>query len=180
LEGKRLEILKQAVPGLASVAVLWNPANSAIVFYYQAIQTASQALHVPLKPVVEVRRVEELENALSTIANARPHALAVLADRFLLAHRRRIVEFAAARRLPGMYPYGEYVDVGGLMSYAPSNIELFRGAATYVDKILKGAKPGDLPVQEPTKFELVINRKTASTLGLTIPQSVLVGAELVQ
>jgi len=128
---------------------------------------------------VEVRRVEELENAFSAIANARPDALAVLADRSLLAHRMRIVEFAAARRLPGMYPYGEYVDAGGLMSYAPSNPELFRGAATYVDKILKGAKPGDLPVQEPTKFELVINLKTAKTLGLRIPQSLLLRADRV-
>ena len=93
----------------------------------------------------------------------------VLPDRFLLAHRKRIVEFAAAKRLPGMYPFREYVDAGGLMSYAPSNIELFRGAATYVDKILKGAKPGDLPVQEPTKFELIINLKTAKALGLDVP-----------
>jgi putative ABC transport system substrate-binding protein len=180
LEGKRLEFLKGAVPRLSRVAVLWNPANPAIPYFYEATQAAGRALHVTLEPVVEVRRVEELENAFSAIARARPGALVVLADRFLLAHRRRIVEFAAARRLPGMYPYREYVDAGGLMSYAPSNIELFRGAATYVDKILKGAKPGDLPVQEPTKFELVINLKTAKVLGLTIPQSILTGAELVQ
>jgi putative ABC transport system substrate-binding protein len=170
LEGKRLDILKQAVPRLSRVGVLWNPANPAIVFYYQAIQRAGRALHVTLDPVVEVRRVEELENALSTIASARLDAFVVLADRFLLAHRRRIIEFAAARRLSGMYPYREYVDAGGLMSYAPSNIELFRGAAAYVDKILRGAKPGDLPVREPTKFELVINLKTAEALGLTIPR----------
>jgi putative ABC transport system substrate-binding protein len=137
-------------------------------------------LNVTLNPVLEVRRVEELDNALSAIASSRPGALVVLADRFLLAHRKQIVEFAAARRLPGMYPYREYVDAGGLMSYAPSNIELFRGAATYVDKILKGAKPGDLPVQEPTKFELVINLKTATLLGLTFPQSIMAAAELVQ
>ena len=134
-------------------------------------------MHVTVGPVAEVRRVEELENAFSTIANGRPDALAVLADRALLAHRRRIVEFAAAKRLPAMYPYKEYVDAGGLMSYAPSNIELFRGAATYVDKILKGARPGDLPVQEPTKYELVINLKTARALGLTLPQSLLIPAD---
>jgi putative ABC transport system substrate-binding protein len=180
LEGKRLELLKRVVPRLSRVAVLWNPANPAIPVYYEATQVAGRALHVTLEPVVEVRRIEELENAFSTIASVRPDARAVLADRFLLAHRRRIVDFAAARRLPGMYPYREYVDAGGLMSYAPSNIELFRGAATYVDKILKGAKPGDLPVQEPTKFELVINLKIARVLGLTIPQSMLAGAELVQ
>jgi len=180
LEGKRLQLLKRAIPGLSRVAVLWNPANPAIPYYYEATQAAGRALHVTLKPVVEVRRGEELANAFSTIASARPGALVVLADRFLLAHRGQIVEFAAARRLPGMYPYREYVDAGGLMAYAPSNIELFRGAATYVDKILKGAKPGELPVQEPTKFELVINLKTARLLGVTIPQSILAEAELVK
>jgi len=177
LEGKRMELLKQAVPRLSRVAVLWNPANPGIAFYLEAIEAAGRALHVTVGPVVEVRQAEELESAFSTIAKARPDALAVLADRSLLAHRRRIVEFAAARRLPGMYPYGEYVDAGGLVSYAPSNTELFRGAATYVDKILKGAKPGNLPVQEPTKFELVINLRTAKTLGLTIPQSLQLRAD---
>ena len=180
MEGKRLELLKRAVPGLSRVAVLWNPANPAIPYYYEATQGAGRALNVTLNPVLEVRRVEELDSALSAIASSRSGALVVLADRFLLAHRKQIVEFAAARRLPGMYPYREYVDAGGLMSYAPSNIELFRGAATYVDKILKGAKPGDLPVQEPTKFELVINLKTATLLGLTFPQSIMAAAELVQ
>lgn len=179
LEGKRMELLKQAVPRLSRVAVLWNPANPGIAFYLEAIETAGRALHVTVGPVVEVRRAEELESAFSTIAKARPDALAVLADRSLLAHRRRIVEFASARRIPGMYPYGEYVDAGGLMSYAPSNTELFRGAATYVDKILKGANPGTLPVQEPTKFELVINLKTAKSLGLTIPQSLQLRADRV-
>jgi hypothetical protein len=111
------------------------------------------------------------------IASARPHALTVLADRFLLAQRKRIVEFAAAKRLPGMYPYREYVDAGGLMSYAPSNIELFRGAATYVDKILKGVKPGDLPVQEPTKFELIVNLKNEKVIGIDVPTSVLLRAD---
>jgi putative ABC transport system substrate-binding protein len=177
LEGKRMELLKRAVPRLSRVAVLWNPANPGVAYFLEATQVAARALRVTVGPVVEVRRVEELETAFSAIAKARPDALAVLADRFLLAHRRRIVEFAAARRLPGMYPYREYVDAGGLMSYAPSNIELFRGAASYVDKILKGAKPGDLPVQEPTKFELVINLKTAKALGLTIPQSLLQRAD---
>ena len=177
LEGKRMELLKRAVPRLSRVAVLWNPANPGTTYYYEATEMAGRAMNVTLGPVVEVRRGEELENAFATIANSRPDALAVLADRALLTHRRRIVEFAAARRLPGMYPYGEYVDAGGLMSYAPSNTELFRGAATYVDKIIKGAKPGNLPVQEPTKFELVINLKTAKTLGLTFPQSLLLGAD---
>jgi putative tryptophan/tyrosine transport system substrate-binding protein len=179
LEGKRLELLKQAVPELSRVAVLWNPSNPAIVPYFNTIETAGRALQISLEPVAEVRRADELDNAFFAIASARPHALVVLPDRFLLAHRKRIVEFAAAKRLPGMYPFREYVDAGGFMSYAPSNIELFRGAATYVDKILKGAKPGDLPVQEPTKFELVINLKTAKQISVTIPANMLLRADKV-
>jgi len=177
LEGKRLELLKQAVPELSRVAVLWNPSNPAIVSYFGTIENAGRALRISLDPVAEVRRADELDNAFFAIASARPHALVVLADRFLLAHRKRIVEFAAAKRLPGMYPYREYVDAGGLMSYAPSNIELFRGTATYVDKILKGAKPGELPVQEPTKFELIVNLKNAKASGIDVPTSLLLRAD---
>jgi len=169
LEGKRLELLKRAVPGLSRLAVLWNPSNPGIVSYFKTVTDASRALQISLDPVVEVRRSDELDSAFTAIAGARPHALAVIADRFLLSRRTQIVEFAAVKRLPTMYPYREYVDAGGLMSYAPSNIELFRGTAIYVDKILKGAKPGDLPIQEPTKFELVINLKTAKALGLDVP-----------
>ena len=169
LEGKRLELLKQAVPGLSRLAVLWNPSNPGIVSYFETVKNAGRALQISLGPVVEVRRSDELDNAFTAIASARPHALVVIADRFLLSHRKQIVEFAAVKRLPTMYPYREYVDAGGLMSYAPSNIELFLGTAIYVDKILKGAKPGDLPIQEPTKFELVINLKTAKALGLDVP-----------
>ncbi|MFZ0196649.1 MAG: ABC transporter substrate-binding protein [Pseudolabrys sp.] len=169
LEGKRLELLKQAVPGLSRLAVLWNPSNPGIVSYFETVKNAGRALQISLGPVVEVRRSDELDSAFTAIASARPHALVVIADRFLLSHRKQIVEFAAVKRLPTMYPYREYVDAGGLMSYAPSNIELFLGTAIYVDKILKGAKPGDLPIQEPTKFELVINLKTAKALGLDVP-----------
>ena len=169
LEGKRLEILKQAVPGLSRLAVLWNPSNPGIVSYFETVKNAGRALQISLGPVVEVRRSDELDSAFTALASARPHALVVIADRFLLSHRKQIVEFAAVKRLPTMYPYREYVDAGGLMSYAPSNIELFLGTAIYVDKILKGAKPGDLPIQEPTKFELVINLKTAKALGLDVP-----------
>ena len=177
LEGKRMELLKGALPKLSRVAVLWNPSNPGIAFHLDAIEKVGRALHVAVGPVVEVRRVEDLDGAFSTIGTGRPDALAVLADRSLLSRRARIIEFATAHRLPTMFPYGEYVDAGGLMSYAPSNTELFRGAATYVDKILKGAKPATLPVQEPTKFELVINLKTAKSLGLTIPQSLLLRAD---
>jgi putative ABC transport system substrate-binding protein len=177
LEGKRMELLKQAVPRLSRVALLWNPANPAVVDVFKQTQIAAEALRLTPQPVVEVRRVEDFDLAFATIASARPHALVVIIDRFLLAHRRRIVDFAANRRLPAMYGYRDYVDAGGLMSYAPSNIDLVRGAAIYVDKILKGAKPADLPVEQPTKFELVINLKTAKALGLTIPQSLLLRAD---
>jgi putative tryptophan/tyrosine transport system substrate-binding protein len=177
LEGKRLELLKQAVPNAARVAILRNPSNPAVVSYFEETKTAARTLQIALHPVVEVRRADEFDDAFLAIASARPHALAVLADRFLLAHRKRIIEFAAANQLPSMYPYREYVDAGGLISYAPSNIELFRGAATYVDKILKGARPSDLPVQEPTKFELVVNLKTAKALGLEVPPTLLARAD---
>jgi len=179
LEGKRLGYLKQAIPGISRVAVIWNPANPAIRFYLQAAQDVARTSQLTLEPVTEIRRVEDFESALATITRARPDALIVRADRFLLAHRRRIVDFAVTRRLPGMYAYPEYVDAGGLMSYAPDNAALFRDAASYVDKILRGAKPGDLPVQEPSKFELAINLKTARALGLTLSQSLLLQADRV-
>jgi putative ABC transport system substrate-binding protein len=177
LEGKRLQLLKLALPRMSRVAVLWNSANPAIKFYFQETQAAAAALRVTLTPVMEVHRADELEGAFATITKARPDALIVLADRFLLAHRRRIVEFALARNLPGMYPYREYADDGGLMAYAPSNIELFRSSARYVDKILKGAKPQDLPVAEPSKFELVLNLKTAKALAVTMPPALLLEAD---
>lgn len=179
LEGKRLGYLKQAIPGISRVAVIWNPANPAIRFYLQAAQDVARTSQLTLEPVTEIRRVEDFESALATITRARPDALIVRADRFLLAHRRRIVDFAVTRRLPGMYAYPEYVDAGGLMSYAPDNAALFRDAASYVDKILRGAKPGDLPVQEPSKFELAINLKTARALGVTLSQSLLLQADRV-
>ena len=177
IEGKRLDLLKEAVPELSRVAVLWNPSYPASVSYFNTIENAGRTLRISLDPVAEVRRANELDNAFFAIASARPRALLVVADRFLLAHRKRIVEFAVAKRLPGMFPYREYVEAGGLMSYAPSNIELFRGAATYVDKILKGAKPGDLPVQEPTKLELIVNLKTSKAIGVTVPESFLLRAD---
>ena len=177
LEGKRLELLLQTVPGLSRLAIFWNPSNPGIVSYFETVRNAGRNLRISLDPVMEVRSADELDNAFTVIASARPQALAVIADRFLLAHRKQIVDFAAVTRLPSMYPYREYVDAGGLMSYAPSNIELFRGAATYVDKILKGAKPGELPIQEPTKFELVLNLKTAKTLGLAVPPTVIARAD---
>jgi ABC-type uncharacterized transport system substrate-binding protein len=152
-------------------------ANPAVTPVLKQTQIAAEALHLTLQPVVEVRRVDDFEPAFATIASARPQALVVIVDRLLLAHRRRILDFAANRRLPAMYGYRDYVDDGGLMSYAPSDVGLHRGAAVYVDKILKGASPANLPVQQPSKFELIINLKTAKALGLTIPQSLLQRAD---
>ena len=177
LEGKRLQIIQQLIPRLSRLGVLWNPGNPATKQVFEETQVIAERLRVTLEPVVEVRNVEEFESAFAKIARARPQALDVLVDRLLLAHRTRIIDFVAEQRLPAMYPYREYVDAGGLLSYAPSNVALFRGAATYVDKLLKGAKPADLPVEQPTKFDLVINLKTAKALGFTIPQSLLLRAD---
>jgi putative tryptophan/tyrosine transport system substrate-binding protein len=179
LEGKRLELLREVVPRLSRVAVLWNPANPVQPIILKQTQLAAPALYLRLEPIVGVSGVRELEGAFATISRVRPDALILLADRFLLAERTRIVEFAAKRRLPTMYPYREMVKAGGLMSYSPSYPDLFRRAATYVDKILRGAKPADLPVEQPTKLELVINLKTARALGLTIPPSLLQRADQV-
>ncbi len=177
LEPKRLELLKEVVPRLSRVAILWNPGNPATALGFKETQTAASVLRVTLEPVVEIRRAGDFGNAFAMIARARPEALHVIADRFLLAHRKRIVEFTARHRLPATYPYREFVAEGGLMSYSPSFPALFRHAATLVDKILRGAKPADLPVEQPTKFDLVINIKTAKSLGLTIPLSVLARAD---
>jgi putative tryptophan/tyrosine transport system substrate-binding protein len=175
MEGKRLQILKEVVPGLSRVAALWNPVSMGVEFYRQT-QIAATALSITLQPV-EARRMDDLEQAFATIGGARAHALIVLADSFLLSKRKQIVAFAANRRLPAMYPYREYVDAGGLSSYAPSNIDRLQRTAVYVDKILRGAKPTDLPVEAPTKFELIINNKTAKELGLTVPATLLARAD---
>jgi putative tryptophan/tyrosine transport system substrate-binding protein len=169
LETKRLQILKDVVPRLSRVAVMWNSTNTGVVAYYRQLQAAAAALGVMLQPVVEVGRVDDFERAFSTIGGARSDALVVVADRFLLAHRKEIVAFAATNRLPGMYPYQQFVNAGGLLSYAPSDIDQFRRTAIYVDKILRGTKPADLPVQDSTKYELAINLNTAKALGLEVP-----------
>jgi putative ABC transport system substrate-binding protein len=176
LEGKRLELLKQVVPKLTHLAVLVNPANPFTTIGWRDVQIAAQALHVKVQRV-EVREPEDFDRAFATIAREHADAFTISGDRFLLTHRKRIVELAAKGRLPAIYPYGEFVQDGGLMAYGPSYPVMFQRAAVYVDKILKGAKPADLPVEQPTKFELVINLKTAKALGLTIPQSLLLRAD---
>jgi putative tryptophan/tyrosine transport system substrate-binding protein len=172
LESKRLEILKDVVPGLSRIAVMWNSANAAVGAFYRQVQTAAAALGVTLQPVVEVGRVDDFERAFSIIGRARPDALVVVADRFLLAHRKEIVAFAAINRLPGMYPYQAFVSAGGLLSYAANDIDQFRRTAIYVDKILRGAKPADLPIQDSTKYELAINLNAAKALGLEVPSHI--------
>ena len=178
LEGKRLELLRQALPKFSRLAVLTNPTNQFAVATLKHLQRAAEASHVKLQ-LADVRQPEEFGNAFSLIAKERPDALVVIADRFLLAHRAQIIAFGAKNGLPGMFPYSEFVEDGGLMAYGPSYPDMFRRSAAYVDKILKGAKPADLPVQQASTFELVINLKTAKTLGLTIPPSLLARADQV-
>jgi putative ABC transport system substrate-binding protein len=177
LDAKRLELLKEALPAIARVAFIWNPANPGNVLGSKETRLAARALGMSLEPVVAVRGPAEFDAAFATITKARPDAMFVIADRFLLSQRARIVDFAARQRLPATYAYSEYVIAGGLMSYSPSFTRLFRHAADFIDKILKGAKPADLPVEQPSQFELVINLKTARALGLTIPQSMLLRAD---
>ena len=179
LVGKRLELLKQAVPGVSRVAVLWQPGAQGERTEKDMLKEADVAARVVgvRLQIVEVRGPADFDRAFSDMTRARAGALTVLGSSMFVSERRRLVDLAAKNRLPAVYPQTEYVDVGGLMAYGPNAADMFRRAATYVDKILKGAKPGDLPVEQPTRFELVINLKTAKALGLTIPQSVLSRAD---
>ncbi len=176
LVGKQLELLKEVLPKVSRVALLGNPANPNYAPLLRHAQDAARALGVRLQPL-EARNSSEIDSALAAITSERTGALIVLADTVLLEHRTRIADYAIRRRLPTVFGFSEFAEVGGLLAYGPSLSDGFRRTATYVDKILKGAKPGDLPVEQPTKFELVINLKTAKALGLTIPQSLLQRAD---
>jgi len=179
LVGKRLELLKQAVPEVSRVAVLWHPGavpEHTEKDMLKGAEVAARALGVRLQ-FVEARGPADFDRAFSDMTRARAGALTMLPSTMFVNERRRLVDLAAKNRLPTVLAARVWVDDGGLMSYGPSIADLFRRAATYVDRILKGARPGDLPVEQPTKFELVINLKTAKALGLTIPQSVLVRAD---
>ena len=178
LAGKRLELTMEVIPGLSRVAVLSNPANPGAVLNLRETEAAARSRGMRLQ-VLQVRGPNDFESAFEAAAKERAGALVVLPDPLFSQHAKRLVDLAAKHRLPAMYYTKEFVDAGGLMSYAPSYPDMFRRAASYVDKILKGAKPGDLPVEQPTRFELVINLKTAKALGLTIPQSVLIRADQV-
>lgn len=179
LIGKRLELLKQAVPGVSRVAALWHPGD-----YVERMEKdmlteadrAARALGLGLQ-VVEARGLEDFDRAFSDMTRARADAVTVLSTNIFFIERRRLVDLAAKNRLPAMYPTREFVDAGGLMSYGPNVADLHRRAATYVDKILKSEKPADLPVEQPTKFDLVINLNTAKTLGHTVPPLLIAQAD---
>ena len=179
LVGKWLELLKQVVPGVSRVAALWQPGamdERTDKDMQEGAAVAAQALGVRLQ-FVEARGPADFDRAFSDMTKARAGALTVRPAPMFISERRRLVDLAAKNRLPAVYAWREFVDAGGLMAYGPNLSDLYRRAATYVDKILKGAKLGDLPVEQPTKFELVINLKTAKALGLTIPPAVLARAD---
>ena len=176
LSAKGLQLLKEAVPAASRVTVLWNSGNR----LHREVRGASEAAAKTMKVVlqfVDVRGPDDLPRAFDAITQQRADALLLFPDNVTLVHRKPILDYTTRRRLPTMYPFREMVEEGGLMCYGPSLIESFRAAAGYVDKILKGAKVGDLPIAQATKFDAVINLKTAKALGLTIPQSVLARAD---
>jgi putative tryptophan/tyrosine transport system substrate-binding protein len=178
ISGKRLELLRETVPKLSRVAVLWNAANPYKETDLKAVQPVADALNVVVHPF-RVREPNEFDDALKAATKVRAEGLLTLDDPFTIAHRMRIVDLALRHRLPAVYAVSPFVDAGGLMYYGPDRADQNRRAAVYVDKILKGAKPADLPVEQPTKFELVINLKTAKQIGLTIPPQVLARADKV-
>jgi len=180
MDAKRLELLREVVPSVSYIALLWNAASPLQVLAEKQAQAAAQVLRMRVLSL-GVKTEEEIKSALAVMARERPDALLVLADRLLLHHRVLIMDFATRHRLPGVHAYRELVEAGGLMSFGPSYADMHKRAAYFVDRILKGAKPGDLPVERPRTFELVINLKVAKALGLTIPQSVLLrGTEIIQ
>jgi putative ABC transport system substrate-binding protein len=178
LSGKRVELVKEIFSKASRVNVLWNPASSSNVLEFKAMEIAARALGLKLQSL-EVRRPQDLQGAFAAAGRDRASALVVVRDPLIDSQHFQILDFAIDKRLPLIHGERQFVEAGGLMSYGPSRIELFRRAAIYVDKILKGRKPADLPVEQPTKFELVINLKTAKQIGLTIPPNVLARADKV-
>ena len=176
LEGKRLELLREVLPSISTVAVLWNPANPYMASSEREVHVAAEALHIKVLSL-PVRTLPEIESAFGLMERERPTALNVLADRLFLHNRARIVEFAVTHSLPGVHAYRELVLSGGLMSYGPNYADMHKRAAMYVDKIFKGTKPAELPVQAPTRFELVVNVNAAKALRLTMPPTLLARAD---
>jgi putative ABC transport system substrate-binding protein len=173
LAGKRLELLKELLPRASRVAILWDPTH--VDSEFRELEPAARSLGITLQSV-EARSTEELDAALRSVAAGGADAVMVVPSRMFNLNAKRIVEFVRERRLPAVSMWGSFAEAGGLMTYGPNIPAMIRRMATYVDKILKGAKPGDLPVEQPTRFELVINLKTAKTLGVTIPQSIMLQA----
>jgi putative ABC transport system substrate-binding protein len=178
LSGKRLELLKEMLPGISRVGVLWNSANPGAVRSWHETQAAAKKIGLQLTSL-EVTRPDEIRRAFEIARGAKLPAMLVVQDTFTLAHPKTIVQLAATHRMPSMYGSGGFVEAGGLISYGANRKEIFRRAAIFVDKILKGGRPGDLPVEQPTQFELNISLRTAKTLGLAIPPSLLQRADQV-
>jgi putative ABC transport system substrate-binding protein len=176
LEGKRLALLREVVPKLSRIAVFWNPDNPFHVISKQQVHDAAEVLGINVR-FLAVRAATDIEPALAAVEAEKPEALAILADRVFLHDRKRLMDFASQHAFPGVYAYRELVEAGGLMSYGPNYAHLHERAAVFVDKILKGAKPGDLPVEAPTRFDLVLNLRTANALRLTIPPTLLARAD---
>ena len=176
LGAKRLELLKELLPRLSRVAVLWNAANPYSALVYKETHAGGRTLGIDVQSL-DVRGPDDFDGAFEAARKQRPDAMITVEDPLTLTYRKRIVDFATGQQLPSLYGFREFVVAGGLMSYGANVADLFRRAASYVDKILKGAKPADLPVQQPTTFELVINVKTARAFGLEIPPTLLARAD---
>lgn len=176
LDVKRLEWLKQLIPTLSHIALLYNPSDPGGAVHVDITMRTARSLGIQVR-LVEVRSAAEFDSALTATLHDRPEALLTVTDPLVFAHRERIAQFTLEHKLPSAHEYRAYADFGGLMSYGPNMSALWRRAAYYADRILKGAKPGGLPVEQPTQFELVINLKSAKALGLTIPPSLLVRAD---
>jgi putative ABC transport system substrate-binding protein len=176
LEAKRLQLLKELIPGLSRVAILFNPTNHYMPLALESARKGAQVLDLSLA-VYEVHDTTTLNAAFAALTEDRPDAFLVPADTFLASERSRIAQFALENKLPSVYTFREYIEAGGLLAYTPNYKDLFRRAASYVDKILKGAQPGELPIQQPRGFHLFINLKTARALGLTVPRRLIAGAD---
>jgi putative ABC transport system substrate-binding protein len=176
VSSKQVELLKSMLPGLSHVAILANPGNPTHPAILKAARSATQ--QTGIKPLlVDARTAEEVERAFVTIKREHAQAVLVVADSFFIGHRRQIAELAAKHRVPSMFSYREGVEAGGLMSYGQDLVHFYHRAATYVDKILRGASPAELPIEQPTRFHLAINRKTAKALGLAVPKELLIRAD---
>jgi putative tryptophan/tyrosine transport system substrate-binding protein len=178
ISGKRLELIEQIVPDVARVAIMWNASNPYPALVFKQTENAARQLKLEVQSL-EVRTPDDVNSALEAAVREKANALITVEDPLTVNYRRQIADFSAKNRLPTMSGLREYVDVGGLLSYGPALADLYRRAAGYVDKILKGTKPSELPVEQPTKFELVVNLKTARALGLTIPPDMLAIADAV-